>query len=754
MISYFKNDTATKPTHDLTLSQIVQLIQSNDSLANELVQAQSIYSNDQLTSKEKKKEIDSLKRGLPAVTFSGRFSERKQAGLLQHSQLIVIDIDGIQSYEQANKLKKQIFDQCTSVVLAFISPSQCGVKVVHQLDWNNDVDAKVQQRNAFDQLAKYYRAVFDLTIDQSGKDVSRLCYLIGEPHLLSRIEGITSFPVKPKVEVINTTSPKARKTANAHLSTDAALDIVEDILTFVREKKRSITQSYKKWMLVGFAIKNIFGEKGRDLFHQFSFIDDSYDREKVDEQFDHADDLHAHKVGLGTIITLAKEQGYQLKKVDRDVRNSLVQKECEDLLIHQGYQFRFNTVRAEIEYRINQGEWLPIDPFAFATIYMQVLNRKLRRDDVTDFLFVIAEKYNPVDHFIREVEKTKVDTTHDYIQDLADTIQSTNDTVTYQGLKTWLVAFFRCLLDPQYANELIPVLIGEQGAGKTRWVERLVPNEWKHLFVSRNLDPTNKDDAKQVSINFWVNLDELSIILSARNSTESFKSFVSTKMHVVRLPYDKYDTYLVRRASVIGTSNESEYLRDQTGNRRFLSVQCLSINPDHDIDMMQVYKQAYDLYAANPKMAGVIKGVLAKSFVDHNEEHKTSNPYEELLQKYFQPYAKGDKELYLLTTTQIIAIINHHERNSAAAASGEVMGRNHASRVGTLLTNMGYNKSKLSRVKGIRGRFYEVGLNTHFNDYGKMQELGYISEVTPSSNNRKLFDDDDPDGMGIFNVDL
>jgi len=52
-----------------------------------------------------KKERDNLKRHLPAITPSGLFSERNEAGLIHHSGLMQIDIDQV---ENPDALKQQI----------------------------------------------------------------------------------------------------------------------------------------------------------------------------------------------------------------------------------------------------------------------------------------------------------------------------------------------------------------------------------------------------------------------------------------------------------------------------------------------------------------------------------------------------------------------------------------------------------------------------------------------------------------------
>ena len=71
---------------------------------------------------------------LPAVTFSGTFpkGKRKAQHLLAHSELMTIDIDGLHPSQIADLLAE--LAQMPQVVLAFISPSGLGIKVIVRVD--------------------------------------------------------------------------------------------------------------------------------------------------------------------------------------------------------------------------------------------------------------------------------------------------------------------------------------------------------------------------------------------------------------------------------------------------------------------------------------------------------------------------------------------------------------------------------------------------------------------------------------------
>ena len=115
---------------------------------------------------------------LPAVTFSGTFpkGKRKAQHLSEHSGYMTLDIDGLTA-EQIPELLAALA-QNPYVRFAFVSPSGVGIKVIVRVDPipANDLEHKGAYQaclDFFDDLATEY----GFTIDTTGKDCSRLCYL-------------------------------------------------------------------------------------------------------------------------------------------------------------------------------------------------------------------------------------------------------------------------------------------------------------------------------------------------------------------------------------------------------------------------------------------------------------------------------------------------------------------------------------------------------------------------------------------------
>jgi hypothetical protein len=122
--------------------------------------------------KDRQAEYERQKQGLPAVCWSGTFKKRSAKELIDYSQLICIDIDKIgTTASQVQEVKNQLMaDQYSFIV--FISPSGNGIKVIIKV-----AGTAADHKETFIAIEQYYKKELGITIDPSGKDVSRLCFL-------------------------------------------------------------------------------------------------------------------------------------------------------------------------------------------------------------------------------------------------------------------------------------------------------------------------------------------------------------------------------------------------------------------------------------------------------------------------------------------------------------------------------------------------------------------------------------------------
>jgi len=125
----------------------------------------------------KQTEAEREKKSLPAFTPSGTFKKRRRAELIdQYSQFIILDIDKLPT-----EMLEPVFRQASALpttYCCFLSPSGNGIKILVKVTSGIENHAL-----AFSQVVEYYEAQLHVTIDRSGADVSRLCFISYDPDL-------------------------------------------------------------------------------------------------------------------------------------------------------------------------------------------------------------------------------------------------------------------------------------------------------------------------------------------------------------------------------------------------------------------------------------------------------------------------------------------------------------------------------------------------------------------------------------------
>ena len=133
-----------------------------------------------LVLKFRETQDDSVKRQLPACTFSGTFAYRNANSLMQFSQFACLDFDKFNGLEDAQQIKDNLCsDEC--LFAAFISPSGKGVKAIFRV------------ANKPEKYEAMYRALClkytDVHLDSKTKDISRLCFESYDPDIYINSEA-------------------------------------------------------------------------------------------------------------------------------------------------------------------------------------------------------------------------------------------------------------------------------------------------------------------------------------------------------------------------------------------------------------------------------------------------------------------------------------------------------------------------------------------------------------------------------------
>lgn len=159
----------------------------------------------------------------------------------------------------------------------------------------------------------------------------------------------------------------------------------------------------------------------------------------------------------------------------------------------------------------------------------------------------------------------------------------------------WMISAVARAMRPGCKVDQVLVLQGKQGGFKSTFLRALVGDEY---FTDQLPPMTNGRDFEEALLGMWVaELSELDHL--SQTGVTTVKAVVVRQIGRCRLPYAKRTVALPRTVVFAGTTNEDEFLRDATGDRRFWPVHVERC--DHlqaVVDRDQLWAEAYHRFAS------------------------------------------------------------------------------------------------------------------------------------------------------------
>lgn len=345
-------------------------------------------------------------------------------------------------------------------------------------------------------------------------------------------------------------------------------------------------------------------------------------------------------------------------------------------------QFRYNLLRGAVELRSeSSGRFEPLKEYDFNTLRFEIKEDgiDISTSDLIGLLQSnFSQPYDPIQQYFDELPAWDPSQA-DYIKLLANTVRVEDQDLWERMLKVWLVAVVACALGTN-PNELVLILVGTQGKGKTKWLLRLIPERLWDYCNSGKIDFRDKDAAIDLSQCFLIIMDEMANF-SRRNFAE-LKEWISKPFINIRRPYARFSENMRRRGSFSGATNESRFLFDDTGSRRYLAFEPTLIDYLHDVPMDMVFAQAKQLWKDG--FPPYLSDEEIKEIQYHNQKFEEISEEEELVAKHFQKSEIGCGEFLLPTE-----ILRRIEINESIAP-----GKLKATTIGRALRKFGFNRIK------------------------------------------------------------
>ena len=189
-----------------------------------------------------------------------------------------------------------------------------------------------------------------------------------------------------------------------------------------------------------------------------------------------------------------------------------------------------------------------------------------------------------------------------------------------------LIAMVRRAREPGCKFDYVVVLEGKQGTGKSSALCILAGEE---NFSDQPLLHLETRAQQEATEGVWIyELSELAGL--RRTEIETLKSFISRTEDNARPAYGRFRVDQPRRCVFVGTTNDTEYLRDTTGNRRFWPVRTGTI----DLDALRRDRDRLWAEAAAAEAGGeplVIEDHLYQAVEDQQDERMLNDPWDDIL---------------------------------------------------------------------------------------------------------------------------
>jgi hypothetical protein len=288
---------------------------------------------------------------------------------------------------------------------------------------------------------------------------------------------------------------------------------------------------------------------------------------------------------------------------------------------HAGWGARSNVMSRRTELN-RPGLQTPRDDndnTALALFGDVVVRAGMARDGLAELVDAAAgdEPYHPVQDWVTATPWDGV-SRREVFHSTLELVDAGKAALRGKLMDAWSLQAIGALVEPDgIAAQGILVLNGPQGGNKTRWVDSLCPLPGA-VRTGLHIDPANKDSVMQATSALFVEIGEMSSTM--RRSDESMlKAFTTRNEDVIRPAYARRENVYRRRTVFVGTVNGTGFLVDDTGNRRFwtLELQRCSLLPPEV--MQQIWAEYYAMYLGGERwhLDAETKAALNASNIDH-----------------------------------------------------------------------------------------------------------------------------------------
>ena len=347
--------------------------------------------------------------------------------------------------------------------------------------------------------------------------------------------------------------------------------------------------------------------------------------------------IQARARALGTKLEISTVRGWLRSRVrasfphlNEDGHPLCTIENLEVLLGRLGVIVRYNVISKATEILIPDSSFSRDnkDNAAIADILSACEKARMSTKFVPQFLLRIADAnpYNPVAVWVESIGWDGVSRLGQFFRTV-DCGGQMDQGLKELLMRKWLVQAIGAAFAPDgIAAQGILTFTGPQNIGKTTWFNRLAPSALDVIHTGHTLDVRSKD-SQLIALRYWiVELGEVDATFR-KSDVSALKSFATQAVDSIRRPYAMTESTYGRRTVFGASVNDSLFLSDPTGNRRFWTIPAVGFVVDAELDMQQLWAEVLVLYLGGERW--YLSMAEAGALGEHNEDFTVTDPIDE-----------------------------------------------------------------------------------------------------------------------------
>ncbi|EDA4887051.1 replication protein [Salmonella enterica] len=360
---------------------------------------------------------------------------------------------------------------------------------------------------------------------------------------------------------------------------------------------------------------------------------------------------------------------------------------------------RFDQFRDEIMFApAGSGQWQAFTDADYARLRITMEKRGFKpvgRELIRDVVLLAADEqpFDSATTWLNGLEWDGVPR----IESFYHTHFGTADTPYTRAVSMYMwTALAGRVLEPGIKADMVPILVGPQGCGKSSGVEALSPDP--SFFTEISFAEKDDDLARKMRGRLVAEIGELRGLNT--KELESIKAFV-TRTHENWIPkYREFATQFPRRLVFVGTTNEDEFLADKTGNRRWLPVEVSKVDVKAiKTDLLLLWAEARETFK---RLGGIQFRDAERLGATVHEQYTIKDAWLETVEKWLDT-----PDLITEVVPRTCEFLRASDvLRDAIGLDPRNIGKREEMRISNVLQNCGYKRAQ-RRIEGKKCKVWE-----------------------------------------------